>query len=636
MSEIGECKEDMMRAAAEWANFRNASTLCASTLALALALGLTPARAQQAPSSLRAALMERLDRAHPTRDRAAVSEIGARADMRVALAGTASGAARLKDEAADGPDDDDAGTDLDPVVTVPPPELDAEPDAAVAPEVSAPPSATGQEASAEQLLPRPNAALKAALETRSVAGFKGSLGPLNRREREAVAAFYAARGFAPLWSSDGKPNIEVEPVMERLARAAEDGLDIRSTPTNPAQANSEEALVAADIALTDAVVAYGRQASGSRIDPHSISPLIGAKPEVADVSVILAIVATAGDQAGAALRGFNPAQKGYEALRDKLAELRHERVPSAARAPRGPAPAIKIGGREPRAALERARLSPEARQSGAFEDIAYETGTIDSGPSGGRSGSRLQSGRTAAAPPPRLEAEIIANMERWRWMPRDLGDSRIEVNIPDFEVTVIENGRVVHRNRVVVGKEQTPTPIFSNQMKFLIVNPAWNVPPSIIRKEMMPRLASDPGYLRRLGYQVAYVGGRLTVRQPPGERNALGRIKFMFPNDYSVYLHDTPSRALFSEARRAFSHGCVRVDDPFSFAESVLGRANGWSEQRIKGLIGGRERYVYLPKPLPVHIEYFTTYVDDSGRLQSRDDIYGYSHRVKAALGLES
>jgi murein L,D-transpeptidase YcbB/YkuD len=173
-------------------------------------------------------------------------------------------------------------------------------------------------------------------------------------------------------------------------------------------------------------------------------------------------------------------------------------------------------------------------------------------------------------------------------------------------------------------------------MQFLIVNPYWNVPQSIIKKEMLPRLSQDPDYLKRLGYEVVSRAGKLSVRQPPGERNALGRIKFMFPNDYAVYLHDTPSRALFGSSRRAFSHGCVRVDQPFLFAETVLGQDNGWSEQRVKRLIGGGERYVYLPKPLPIHIEYFTTYVDDTGRLQLRDDIYGYSHRVKMALGLES
>jgi L,D-transpeptidase YcbB len=280
--------------------------------------------------------------------------------------------------------------------------------------------------------------------------------------------------------------------------------------------------------------------------------------------------------------------------------------------------ALRKGGRGPRLAAD---LSVEGRSGAGHEARSDRELTAAAALAGGET--------------PRLEAEIIANMERWRWMPRDLGERRVEVNIPDYEAAVIDNGAVIDRTRVIVGKEQTPTPVFSETMRFLIVNPYWNVPPSILRKEMLPRAAGDPGYFRRLGYEVFSRAGHLVVRQPPGERNALGRIKFMFPNDFSVYMHDTPARRLFAAQKRAFSHGCVRVDAPFRFAETVLGRANGWSEQRVKKLIGGKERYVYLPRPLPVHIEYFTAYVDAAGALQLRGDIYGYSRRVRAALGVE-
>lgn len=298
--------------------------------------------------------------------------------------------------------------------------------------------------------------------------------------------------------------------------------------------------------------------------------------------------------------------------------------------------------RDPRVPLIRAKLSLDGGQEDSRE-LVYDTklaaAVADFQKANGLPPSGKLTARTVAALSGaqglRLEAEILANMERWRWMPRDMGDKRIEVNIPDYEAAVVDNGAVVERVRVVTGKEETPTPIFSGTMKYLIVNPAWNVPPSIIRKEMLPRLASDPGYFQRMGYQVFSRKGQLVVRQPPGEHNALGRIKFVFPNDFSVYMHDTPMRHLFALARRAFSHGCVRVDAPFRFAELVLGRDNGWSEQRVKKMIGGKERYVYLPKPLPVHIEYFTAYVDDSGELQLREDVYGYSRRVKAALGLQ-
>ena len=483
--------------------------------------------------------------------------------------------------------------------------------------------------------------LQAGLEARAALEMKGAQASELRREREAIAAFYTSRDFAPLWFEDGKASEAARGVIARLIHAADDGLDLKNFPVPSLQPAADEALAAADIALSEAVVAYGRQASGSRVDPQTISRLIGLRPELADPAVILATVGHAGEDSGTALRDFNPPQKGYAALRDKLAELRRVRGP-VAREPIPAGPVLKVGMRDPRVPLIRARLSLDGQPADEpAETLVYDTriaaAVADFQKANGLPASGVLTARTIAVlsggQPSRLENEILANMERWRWMPRDMGESRIEVNIPDFEVSVIEDGEVVSRHRVVVGKEQTPTPIFSNRMQFLIVNPYWNVPPSILRKEMLPKLAADPNYLQRLGYEVFSRDGHLVVRQPPGERNALGRIKFMFPNDYSVYLHDTPSRALFAEDKRAFSHGCVRVDDPFQFAETVLGK--GWSEARVKGLIGGKERYVFLPKPLPVHLEYFTTYVDSSGRVQLRDDIYGYSHRVKTALGLE-
>ncbi len=527
------------------------------------------------------------------------------------------------------------------------PEAQAEPRDGAAPTPSeakpVPPDASGtapgeSDQVSAPALPPVNAALKAALEARS--GLPGPIALPHRREREAIAAFYALRDFAPLWFSDGKPNAEVAPAIERLKHAADDGLEVKGFPQAFLPATGEE-IATADLALSDAVVAYGRQASGSRVDPRMISRLIGVEPEVANPAVILALVATAGEDAGEEMRRFNPPQKAYEALREKLLQLRRGRG-VAGRDPGIPAgPVLRPGMHDPRVPLVRARLSLD--DGAAVEDLIYDTriaaAVADFQKANGLPASGNLTARTVAAlsgaQASRLEAEILANMERWRWMPRDMGETHIEVNIPDYEAVVIEHGEVIVRARVVVGKEQTPTPVFSDTMKFLIVNPAWNVPQSIIRKEMLPRLAADPNYLHRLGYEVFSRAGHLVVRQPPGERNALGRIKFVFPNDFAVYMHDTPLRKLFASAKRAFSHGCVRVDDPFRFAETVLGRANGWSEQRVKKMIGGKERYVYLPKPLPVHLEYFTAFVDELGELQLRDDVYGYSRRVKAALGLE-
>jgi L,D-transpeptidase YcbB len=475
-------------------------------------------------------------------------------------------------------------------------------------------------------------ALDALVKTQSTGGQAAEL----RKERVAIAAYYAARDDAPLWIENGKPTGAVHLVMDRLAHAGDDGLDLEGLPV-PVFEGGDDKLAAAEVALSAEVVAYGRQASGSRVDPQMISDLIGAKPDLPDPALILAAVAAAGDEGGAVLQSFNPPQKQYGALREKLAQLRSEATPVAG-APIPMGRSLRIGMRDPRVPLIRARFGLDPGPGGA-SDLLYDTRTAaavaDFQKANGLPASGVLTARTIAtlSEPSRLDNEIIANMERWRWMPRIMGDSRIDVNIPDFMVTVTQDGEVVSRNKVIVGKPDTPTPVFSNTMKFLIVNPYWYVPPSIVRKEMLPRLAGDPSYLSEMGFEVSTRHGQLIVRQPPGERNALGRIKFMFPNQYSVYLHDTPSRGLFAAARRAFSHGCVRVDQPFGFAESVLGP--GWPEARIKRLIGGDERYVYLPKPLPIHIEYFTAYVDDSGRLQLRDDIYDYSHKVKVALGLE-
>jgi len=169
-------------------------------------------------------------------------------------------------------------------------------------------------------------------------------------------------------------------------------------------------------------------------------------------------------------------------------------------------------------------------------------------------------------------------------------------------------------------------------MEYAIVNPSWNVPPSILKNEFLPRLAADPLYAARRGYEVIRRNGQIAIRQPPGERNALGFIKFMFPNQHAVYLHDTPNRSLFSAERRAFSHGCVRVDQPFRLADVVLGAA--WSESRLRSLIGRGERTINLPERLPVHLTYFTTAVDERGALRSIEDLYGVNRRVRVALGL--
>jgi murein L,D-transpeptidase YcbB/YkuD len=236
--------------------------------------------------------------------------------------------------------------------------------------------------------------------------------------------------------------------------------------------------------------------------------------------------------------------------------------------------------------------------------------------------------------PARLEGDLLANMERWRWLPPELGARHVIVNVPEFRLRLVESGHVAHQTKVIVGRTETPTPIFSDEMETVIVNPSWTVPPSILRKEFLPALAQDPYYAERRGFRVFRRNGQISVQQPPGERNALGYIKFIFPNQHSVYLHDTPSRNLFGAERRAFSHGCVRVEQPFRLAEELLANDGAWSEKKLRGLVGKGERHIRLRQTLPVHITYFTTAVDADGTLRTFEDLYGFNRKVKEALGL--
>ena len=458
------------------------------------------------------------------------------------------------------------------------------------------------------------------------------------RQRDAVAAFYESRSFQPLWLDGAGWSSAARAAVGRLNAAAEDGLDLAATPYPASVGDNPEAMAAAEFALSLAVVNYGWQASGGRVDPRTIAKLITESPVVPEPAAILEEVSGAAD-AGAALRAFNPPQPGYAALRDKLAELRRDRPAAPERVATGPT--LKIGMKDARVPMLRARFATIAPEGA--DELVYDAKLADAVASFQRANGLAPTGQLTprvvatlnSADPAALEDEIIANMERWRWEPRTQTRDQIEVNIPDFTVKVTFDGVVAHRARVIVGKPDKPTPVFSNKMRFIEVNPYWNVPDSIIKNEMMPKLAADPTYLQRMGYEVSTSrSGKMIVRQPPGERNALGRIKFMFPNEHAVYLHDTPTRGLFNTERRAFSHGCVRVDQPFRFAEVVLGPNSGWTEDRVKRLIGGKNQTIPLPRQIDIHIEYFTAFVDEDGKLRTREDIYGYSRKVRAALGL--
>ncbi|MGF7162155.1 murein L,D-transpeptidase YcbB/YkuD [Rhodoligotrophos appendicifer] len=228
--------------------------------------------------------------------------------------------------------------------------------------------------------------------------------------------------------------------------------------------------------------------------------------------------------------------------------------------------------------------------------------------------------------------KILLNMERARWMPRDLGKRYVLVNQPAFELNLIEDNVSSFQTRVVVGTKVNQTPAFNDVMETIEFNPYWYVPRSIINKEMLPKQRRDPSYLSRNGYEVTRNGGQISVRQPPGKSNALGEMKFLFPNSHAVYLHDTPSKSLFGRDARAFSHGCVRVQNPRDLAEAILER-EGWSRERIeRAIAGGSNNGVRLKQKVEVHLAYLTAWPGNDGAIHYHDDVYGRDAKLSQAL----
>jgi murein L,D-transpeptidase YcbB/YkuD len=461
----------------------------------------------------------------------------------------------------------------------------------------------------------------------------------DRAAREAIREFYTVRNDAPLWVDANGLTPRGRELLARLNRASEDGLDlpVLEPPGPGASENTPERLAAVEIQLSALAVSYALEATGVRAPPASISASVTAHPAVADPMQALSAIAAAPDP-GEALLAFNPSQKGYRDLREQLGRLR-DRAPVATLRP-ALGPVLRIGMSDPRVPLIRARFGLGA-QPPATDARIYDVRVASAVAAFQRVHGLAADGALNAAtsealfgdPNARRETLIIANMEMWRWEPREMGQRRVEINVPDFTLRVLDGDDELRRARVIVGKPDTPTPIFSNEIKYILLNPVWRVPDSIVKKEMAPKLADDPDYLTRRGFKVTRVGDRLEVEQPPGEANALGRILFMFPNEHAVYLHDTPTRGLFATARRAYSHGCIRVEDPARLAELAMGgAARGWTAARFESMVGTAEKTIFLPRSLPIHIEYFTEFVDANGQLRELEDLYGLTGRVAATL----
>ncbi|GEP05875.1 L,D-transpeptidase family protein [Methylobacterium oxalidis] len=511
--------------------------------------------------------------------------------------------------------------------------------------------AVSAEAPAAPQAPPPPADPQAAAVAARLADPAPLLPRLTAKEREAIQAFYALGAFKPVWIADRAFTPAAKSAAARLARAGEDGLDPAAYPvpvlgvmTRP---ETEAEIAEADLKLSAVIALYARDARGGRLNPAALSRLITPVLDLPAPEAVLGQIATGGEAAGDLLQRYNPQNAGYLALRARLAALR-ERSPAGTPAALPPGPVLKLGMRDARVPLIRARFGLAGRAAGSLDAGPGEPEDYDAGVAAAVAAFQKRRGLPASgdltpqtvaalgAPQARPgrpdgEVEILVNMERWRWLPA-LGRDYVMVNIPEFRLRVFRDGHLKDETRVIVGKTESPTPIFSGMMEYAVVNPSWNVPPSILKNEFLPGLARDPNYAARRGYQVVRHGNTISVRQPPGERNALGFVKFMFPNNHAVYLHDTPNRSLFSASFRAMSHGCVRVDDPFRFADAVLPAA--WTSERLTKLIGKGERTVRLDEKLPVHLAYFTAFVDDAGQFRTLPDLYGVDARMRAALGL--
>jgi murein L,D-transpeptidase YcbB/YkuD len=532
---------------------------------------------------------------------------------------------------------------------------------------------------------RPEGTLRSRLNTTPpfVTGDDGE----GARHWKTVGAFYAGNGHQPIWFSGNRPKPQARALVSAVQGAEAEGLKagIYAVPDparleaaaswNPLeQGLSDEQALDAELQLSYAFVKYATHLASGRTDPASVDPHWFVTPRTVDVVAVMKQAAGSG-RVEEALRALAPQHPQYAQLRETLARYREiaarggwPAVPEGAR--------LRYGSRAPEVALLRARLA-------ATGDLAQPAEPAAPAPA-------ASPGTAAARPPAVFDADVRAalkrfearhgllpdgvldraalralnvpvearieqitlNMERWRWLPESLGARHILVNVPTYQLDVYENGHVVLPMRVVAGKRENATPIFMDKMEQVVFSPYWNVPPNIARNETIPAAMSDPGYLDKNDMELvkgsrvvspgsvswaAVEAGTYTFRQRPGPKNALGHVKFIFPNQFDVYLHDTPADSLFARTERGFSHGCVRLEKPLELAEYVLRGQPEWTRERIvSAMHSGSEKWVKLKEPLPVYILYMTAWVDTDGPVQFREDIYGHDQKQEKLLPLLS
>ncbi len=470
-----------------------------------------------------------------------------------------------------------------------------------------------------------------------------------------VTRIYRHYGNAPLWlDGDGLIANRVQAMTDALLAADSDALDVSHYPfADVAQALrdvragagrvSAEQLANADVLLTGAYASLGEDMLVGQTSPKAAKQSwhIDPSDEAIDVQLVYGL---ANDRLDSAIAAMRPASPSYDGLRKELARYRRLAANGAwATVPAGKA--LKPGERDAPARIEalRARLTAEGYADGAPDSTAAP-GVYDRGLAGAVAqfqaahaigvDSILGAGTIASLNLPvtyRL-AQIAANLERLRWMPRDLGDRYVLVNVPAFTLEAHDSGQTVLEMRVVVGQdyEGKTTPAFADSMETVVFRPYWNVTDDIAAQEIWPKVQSNPGYLESQNMETYRDGNETRIRQRPGDKNSLGYVKFLFPNDFNIYLHDTPARALFDKDVRAFSHGCIRVQKPDELAQWAL----GWDAERVTEAMreGPDNRSVKLPAKIPVFITYLTAYTDADGRLRFGNDLYDRDDALVSAM----
>jgi L,D-transpeptidase YcbB len=487
-----------------------------------------------------------------------------------------------------------------------------------------------------------------------------------RQRREALRTYYEADGGQLLWLG----NDRAAELIAWLSAAGDDGLDPAAYPSD------QLARLHAAIAETDdrgkaiielhfsaAFLEYASDLKVGRVLPHKVDPDFFLQERSIDQVAALQGLAAVGDL-DRFFAGWQPSAPEYAALRALLGDYR-------ALAELGGWPTVPLGETlkpgmsDPRVPALRDRLAVTDGAAPAAlpgEELVYDDRLVDIVEAFQQRHGLDVDGVIGPATVVALNVpvseriqDVVLAMERWRWMPDSLGSQFLMVNIAGFELVRVNQGTVEERMAVVVGKPYNRTPVFSDRVRYLEFNPYWNVPSSIALKEELPKLRSNPAARAAAGFEAVrgdqvynltainwnqYGPGNFPfqLRQRPGTNNALGRVKFMFPNKFNVYLHDTPSRSLFSRSERAFSHGCIRLARPLELADQVLavGGVSGWGMNKIDTVVAsGKRTVVNLEDPLPIHITYFTAWVSD-GVPNFRGDIYEQDAKLVAALDGQS